>query len=171
MFNARLLLIAILLLAAIPGAATGQRDSVRLARFVNESAVRAPGVGPASVIMALRGGGMVSPRGAGLVGVDFSLPAITLGTNWHGRVDADVIFKANLGGVNTIIPATFDLLSYDPTHRVYFGGGAGAVFGGNTRFDGKLVLGAELVSKLGAEVNLHLTERDTLVTVLARLHM
>lgn len=176
MLNARTLLLAALASATCAGA-FGQNDgtrTIRLARFMAPPATARRAAAPAgsdTVYLTLRGGAMVSPRGAGLAGVDFSLPSITLGTDWHGRVDADVIFKANLGGVNTIIPATFDLLHYDPTHRVYFGGGAGAVFGGNTRLDAKLILGTELVSKLGAEVNLHFTERNTLVTILARIHL
>ncbi len=126
--------------------------------------------------IGLRGGAMVSPRGAGLVGLDYTIPNIVgLGTGAHTRIDADVIFKANLGGVNTIIPITVDQLYTSPAsvtgRTVYYGGGIGAVLSGPAKFDGKLVLGMDLVKSLGAEVNVHFTERDTLLTILARFHM
>lgn len=122
---------------------------------------------------ALRGGAMVTPRGAGLVGVDATIPSLSLGEGWVGRIDADVIFKANLGGVNTIVPVTIDQIRYstplEGTTSTYVGAGLGAVLSGPARFDGKLVIGADFAQRLGAEVNVHFTEDDTLVTVLARL--
>jgi len=126
--------------------------------------------------LALRGGAMVSPRGAGLVGLDFTLPSIVgIGTGAHTRIDADVIFKANFGGVNTIIPVTIDQLYSAPAsvtgRTVYYGGGLGAILSGPAKFDGKLVLGMDLVKSLGAELNVHFTEHDTLLTILARFHM
>ena len=124
---------------------------------------------------SIRGGYMASPRGAGIAGVDFDTPTLSLGNGWHGRIDADVIFKANFGGINTAVVATFDQLYYSPNaaggHNVFYGGGVGAVLGGHAVFDGKLVLGTELNKKLGAEVNVHFTERDTLVCLLARFHL
>ena len=168
-------------LALMSAAAGGQSNNgrIRLAQLETLPALhlmKAPSASPATYI-ALRGGAMVSPRGAGLVGADFSLPNSNVGNGaWHVRIDADAIIKANFGGVNTAIPVTVDLLSYAPSggpsgHNIYYGGGLGAVFGGRSVFDGKLVLGTELTSKIGAELNVHFTEHDTLLTLLARLHM
>jgi hypothetical protein len=126
-------------------------------------------------MLSLRGGAMVTPRGSAVVGIDASMPTVSLGNGWHGRLDADVIIKGNLGGVNTSIPVTFDQLYYSPNeaggHNVYYGAGVGAIFGGDTTFDAKLILGTELTSRLGAEVNVHFNDRDTLVMLLARIHL
>ncbi len=161
----------------------GNSNRINLARLVDSYAASryAAQPGPTTVnpltYVSLRGGGMVSPRGAGLVGVDISLPTVVIpNTGWHGRIDADVIIKGNFAGTDTVVPLTFDLLYYSPTaaagHNVYWGGGLGAVLGGHDpRFDGKLVLGTELTTRLGAELNLHFTEGDTLVTILGRLHL
>lgn len=148
--------------------------TVRLATLVN-------GVGAAKArsapqtSMSIRGGAMVTPRGAGLVGVDFSLPSVTVGTGWVGRVDADVIFKANFGGIDTIIPATFDLIQTQPGaaggRAVYYGGGLGAILGGNTVFDAKLLLGISLTQKVDFELNVHFNEHDTLLTLMGRFHI
>jgi hypothetical protein len=125
--------------------------------------------------MSIRGGLMVTPRGGGMAGVDFSIPSISLGAGWHGRVDADVIFKANFGGVDTIIPVTFDQLYFNPAatggHAFYWGGGLGAILGGPGVFDAKLILGVDLTSRFGAEMNVHFTEGDTILTLLARFHL
>jgi hypothetical protein len=153
---------------------------VPLAGLVRAASInRAFGQAPTTVnpltYISLHGGAMVAPRGAGLVGADASIPGLSLGNGWHGRIDADVIFKANFGGIDTIVPITFDQLYYSPGgvggHNVYYGAGIGAVLGGNTVFDGKLILGTEVTSKIGGEVNVHITERDTLVCLLARIHM
>jgi hypothetical protein len=131
--------------------------------------------GAAQTALSIRGGAMVTPRGAGLAGVDFSLPSVTVGTGWQGRVDADVIFKANFGGLNTVIPATFDLIQTQPNgaggKAVYYGGGIGAILGGNTVFDAKLVLGANLTQKFDFELNVHFNEHDTLLTLMGRFHL
>src|SRR5258706_1242301 len=125
--------------------------------------------------LSIRGGMMVIPRGAGLAGVDFSLASVTVGTGWVGRVDADVIFKANFGGVNTAIPATFDLIQTQPGgpggKAIYYGGGLGAILGGDTVFDAKLVLGINLAQKVDFEVNVHFNEHDTLLTLMGRFHL
>src|SRR5258705_7213012 len=134
--------------------------TVRLGALINSAAVTnvsaAKAKGNAQTALSVRGGLMVIPRGAGLAGVDFSLPSVTVGTGWVGRVDADVIFKANFGGLNTIIPATFDLIQTQPGgpsgKSIYYGGGLGAILGGDTVFDAKLVLGINLVQKVDFEV-------------------
>lgn len=172
-------------LAAGPVAAVAQspltNTFVPLASLINNRAVnRAFGQVPATVnpltYVSLHGGAMLTPRGAGLVGADVSLPGLfSVGSGWHTRIDADVVFKANLGGFDTIIPVTVDQVYYSPNaaggHNVYYGGGVGAVLGGNTVFDGKLILGTEVTNKIGGEVNIHFTQRDTLVMLLARLHL
>ncbi len=129
----------------------------------------------AQTALCIRGGAMVTPRGAALAGVDFSLPSVTVGTGWQGRVDADVIFKANFGGINTAIAATFDLIQTQPNgvggRPIYYGGGIGAILGGNTVFDGKLLLGANLTRKFDFEINVHFNEHDTLLTLMGRFHI
>ena len=148
--------------------------TVKLAALVNRVGAAKAKSG-AQTSLSIRGGAMVTPRGAGLAGVDFSLPSVTVGNGWTGRVDADVIFKANFGGINTIIPATFDLIQTQPSgpggKAIYYGGGIGAVLGGNTVFDGKLVLGINLAQKVDFELNVHFTERDTLLTLMGRFHL
>lgn len=124
---------------------------------------------------AFRGGAMVSPRGAGLAGIDASLPALTLGNGWSGRLDADVIFKANFAGINTIVPVTINQVYYSnptATGQVgYLGGGVGFIFGGKTRFTGKLLVGYDFSRRLGAEANVFLNSEDTIVSVLGRLKL
>jgi hypothetical protein len=171
-------------LAAGSVAATAQtaetNNFVPLAGLVNSTVVnRAFGQAPATVnpatYISLHGGAMVVPRGAGLLGADVSIPGWSLGNGWHTRVDADVILKANFGGINDIVPITVDQVYYSPTgasgHNLYYGGGLGAVLGGTAIFDAKLILGTEITNKIGAEVNVHFNEHDTLVCLLARLHL
>jgi hypothetical protein len=175
--------LAALVLATLPMAAAAQSASpqgtIQLARLMTNAyalggAARHSSDSPFSNA-SLRGGAMLSPRGAALVGLDLSIPSLSTATNWHARLDGDVIIKANFGGIDTIVPVTLDLLTYTGggmgLRDVYFGGGLGAVLGGPAKFDGKLVLGTDLSNRLGAEVNVHFTERDTLVTLLARFHM
>lgn len=125
--------------------------------------------------LALHGGAMVTPRGAALVGGDAKLSTLSVLPGFQGRLDVDVITKANFGGINTIVPVTFSQVLYSPSignfRTTYFGGGLGAILGGKAKFDAKLLLGMDLSAKLGAEANIHFTEHDTLVTVFARLKL
>lgn len=126
-----------------------------------------------STMLSLHGGAMLSPRGGGLAGVDAAMPTLSLGYGMVGRLDADVIFKANLGGVDTIVPVTIDQILY-PTAgggKFYIGGGVGAILSGPAVFDAKLIFGTVLNQKLGAEMNVHFNKYDTLVTLFARLQM
>ena len=124
--------------------------------------------------ISLRGGVMVNPRGAAIVGADIDLPQISLGSGWHGRADVDVIIKANLSGANSLTVATFDQLYYSANgasgHNVFWGGGVGALFGKGNDFDAKLVVGTELTNKFGSELNIHFNKRNTLVNLLGRMH-
>ena len=158
---------------------TDEPRTIKLARLVNPPAAAAAyhadplGLNPLGMF-ALRGGAMLSPRGAGLVGVDATLPGFGFGFGFSTRIDVDIIFKANFGGLNTIIPVTVDQIFRSPTvsgKSVYVGGGVGAVLGGPAKFDGKLILGADLLNKLAGELNVHVSDRETLFTILARLHM
>jgi hypothetical protein len=170
-------------LALATTAATAQSASndgaVRLASLIRTtraaSAAPPPKASSSGTSISLRGGAMVTPRGAALVGVDFSLHDVNFSGGWHGRIDADFIIKANFHGSNTAVPVTFDVLHYEAgkggSQNVYYGGGLGIMFGDGSVFDGKLVLGTELTSKLGAELNVHFNDRDTLLTLLARLHL
>ena len=132
------------------------------------------GAGPFSNL-SIHAGAMVRPRGAALAGVDVDVTSLSLGNGFHGRLDADAIIKANFGGVNTIFPVTFDQLYYGPNvvggHNLYYGGGAGAVFGGGTTLDLKLVLGSEITHKFGGEVNVHFNHHNTIVTLFTRIHL
>lgn len=122
--------------------------------------------------IALRGGAMFSPRGAGLAGLDFDLPQLSLMPNWSGRVDADVIFKANFSGLRTVVPVTLNQIYTSPNvagRSFYFGGGAGALLGGKAKLDIKALAGVGLTRNMDIEVNAHFLERDTLVTALVRL--
>lgn len=122
--------------------------------------------------VSLRGGIMASPRGAALVGFDYHLPAIESLQGFEPRFDLDVILKANLAGINTIVPATISLIQYIPateSYTPYWGGGVGAVLGGAAKFDAKLVLGLELSRTLAVETNYHLTSEKNLLTAAARL--
>ena len=122
--------------------------------------------------IALRGGAMFSPRGAGLAGLDFDLPQLSLMPNWSGRVDADVIFKANFSGLRTVVPVTLNQIYTSPNvagRSVYFGGGAGALLGGKAKLDIKALAGVGLTRNMDIEVNAHFLEGDTLVTALVRL--
>lgn len=125
--------------------------------------------------LALRGGAMFSPRGAALVGADITLPVLKFFDGWSGRLDADVIIKANFAGANTVVPVTFNQIYYLPGsfggRATYLGGGAGAVFGsGGTKLDIKALVGAELTQSLGGELNVHFADGDTLWTAVVRLH-
>ena len=125
--------------------------------------------------MSIRGGVMFTPRGAGVAGVDFDLPSLSLGSGWRGRVDADVIFKANLGGINTAVPITFNQIYVTPNaagdRNIYYGAGVGAILGGDAQFTGKLILGVGLTQKVSAELNAHFTDDDTLILIVGRLHL
>lgn len=127
--------------------------------------------------LGLRGGVMVTPRGAAVVGLDFGIPQLSLHQNWEGRLDADVIIKANLAGANTIVPVTLDQIYTSPSGGIggrssYFGIGAGALLGGKAKLDGKLIFGMDVTNKLGIEVNYHMAEDNRpLLVFLARTHM
>jgi hypothetical protein len=124
---------------------------------------------------ALRGGAMFSPRGAAIAGADVTLPILKFFDGWTGRIDADVIIKANFAGANTVVPVTLNQVYYLPGsfggRATYLGGGAGAVFGGGgTKFTAKGLVGAELTQSLGGELNVYFAEGDTLWTAVVRLH-
>jgi hypothetical protein len=180
MFNLRTLLATGLICAAVSGSASAQAGGQRVSLagvLASSTTIAGRMQGSASPLanLTIRGGAMVTPRGAGLAGVDFDLPSFSFGNGWHGRLDADVIFTANFGGINTAVPVTVDQIYVSPNaageHNIYWGGGLGAVLGGRAVFDGKLILGVDLTKKLGAEVNVHFTERDTLVCLVGRLHL
>jgi hypothetical protein len=125
--------------------------------------------------LSLRAGAMVSPRGAGLIGLDAALPRLSLGPNWHGRLDVDVIISANFANTNTAVPITLNQIYYRPqTGNVdFYGGfGVGAMLGREANFTGKLILGATFTPRAAAELNIHLTDRsDTLVMLLGRFRL
>lgn len=124
--------------------------------------------------LSLRGGVMVSPRGAGVAGVDIGIPTLNLVSGWEGRIDLDVIIKANLGGVNTIVPVTADLLHYLPSaagKAFYLGGGVGAKLGGSAGAVLKGIVGTELGGRFGVEGNIMWTKDDTLLTFVGRIRL
>jgi hypothetical protein len=175
---------AMLILAVIGANAQTERSGSRLSLTTLQNTVFLSGLpvtaaqdGGSSPFssFAFRGGAMVSPRGAGLAGLDASLPSFSFGSGWTGRLDADVIFKANFAGINTVVPVTINQLYYSnpsATGQVgYIGGGVGFIFGGKTRFTGKLLVGFEFNRRLGAEANVFLNSEDTIVSVLGRLKL
>lgn len=126
------------------------------------------------VTMSLRGGVMVAPRNAGLAGVDIAMPSASFIEGWEGRLDVDVIFKANFAEVSTIVPVTFSQVQYlaDISGRsVYYGIGAGVLLGGKSKLVGKGLLGVELGSRIGAEANVIFSDSKTMVTLVGRLHL
>ena len=174
MRNVRILFCAAVLTLAAIGASSAETTPITLSGLAKFGAVKAA-QGNSMVPFTVHAGAMVTPRGAALVGGDIDLPSVTLGKGFTGRLDVDAIFKANFGGVNTLTFITIDQISstHDGIsgHNVYYGGGIGAVFGGGTKFDGKLILGTELSKKLSTEVNVHFSSGKTLVALLARVHI
>jgi hypothetical protein len=157
--------------------------SVRLgeiikAREVENERIFAPKAAPVAlppispVVVNLRGGALVSPTGAALVGADVSLPQLSLGQGFKGRFDADVLFKSSFARTNTIFPVTFDQIYYRPQvgkNDIYLGGGIGAILGDGTTFLGKLVVGVTLTQKVSAELNVLFGQHDTGLTLMGRL--
>ena len=116
-----------------------------------------PGVGSISPFpIHLRFGGMLTPTSKLAAGVDITITGLHLIPSVNTRIDGDAIFGSNLGGSQTIFPVTFDEL-YSKTlpggTSIYFGPGAGVYFGGQSRFGGKVVLGAS-INRFGVEANL-----------------
>jgi hypothetical protein len=125
--------------------------------------------------LALRAGALVSPRVAGLIGIDATLPRFSIAPGWKGRLDVDVIISASLINTNTAVPVTINQIYYQPQTGktdVYAGFGIGAIFGGDANFTGKLILGANFTSRFSGEVNVHFTDREkTLVLLLGRFRL
>ena len=123
--------------------------------------------------LALRLGITVSPVTKFIGGVDVTLNGLKLLPGFSSRVDADVILELKRSGDTTLIPVTFDQI-YSKNialgSRIYVGGGLGAYIGNNTRFGGKLLVGAGLKQNLGVEGTVHFSGRgDTILTVQARV--
>ena len=186
MFNARTLSLSALLCVAALNVAAAENTTISLSSMVANGTSKAIQTGNAGVNRAAQAGGsmvpftvhagaMVTPRGAGLAGGDIDIPSVSLLKGFTGRLDADVIFKANFGGVNTITIVTLDQISTTQNglqgHNVYYGGGVGAIFGGGNKFDGKLILGSQITNKVSTEVNVHFSTSKTLVSLLARIHI
>jgi hypothetical protein len=124
--------------------------------------------------IAVRGGAMFSPRSAGLAGIDVTIPSMG-GDRGRFRADADVIFRANINGVKTVIPVTLNQIYYAPTGNgllnLYYGAGGGAVFSGPVKWTAKFIVGTNLGNKLALEGNVYLTQRETLFLVAGRLKL
>jgi len=120
----------------------------------------------------LRVGALLSPKGKLDLGIDLTLPDLHILPSLTTRLDGDVIFGANIGGSQTIIPITFDQLyskSMAGQASLYFGGGVGMYLGGRSRFGGKLVLGATF-NRFGVEANLHFSgSGDPLLSLQGRV--
>jgi len=124
--------------------------------------------------ISLRGGAMLAPRTAGLVGLDLALPGVMVGGGWEGRLDADVIIKANFAEVNTVVPVTLSLMHYAPVasgRALYYGFGAGALLGGKAKVIGKGILGMEVTPRIAIEGNVIVTDDKPMINLLARLHL
>jgi hypothetical protein len=108
--------------------------------------------------ISLRLGVQISPRTKFVGGVDVTLSGFHIIPGLQTRIDADAIVSANFKGISTLIPVTIDQVyskGLVAGKRIYLGGGVGAYIGEVTRFGGKVFAGADLTSRLGAEVDLH----------------
>lgn len=133
------------------------------------------GILPKPFPFALRLGAMISPRTKFAGGIDVSFPQLSIAHGFISRVDADVIVSFNFGGVSTLIPITFDQVyskGLIAGSRIYGGAGIGPYIGDKTRFGGKLFVGGDFTSSLGAELGLHFSGYgDPLLTLQARVHL
>jgi hypothetical protein len=110
---------------------------------------------PTSFPFSIRVGGLLTPTTKLSAGVDLTLPDVHLFSGVATRIDGDVIFGANLHGSQTLIPVTFDQLvtkTLPSGSSLYFGGGVGMYFGGQSRFGGKAVVGT-MIKNLGVEAD------------------
>jgi hypothetical protein len=123
--------------------------------------------------ISLRLGAQISPRTKFVGGVDVTLSGFRIIPGLQTRIDADAIVSANFKGISTLIPVTIDQVyskGLVAGKRIYLGGGIGAYIGEVTRFGGKVFAGADLTSRLGAEVDLHFAGvGTTLVTAHLRI--
>ena len=124
--------------------AGAETTHLSLSSLAKLGAVKAPATNSAAPQAAPNGnslfpytvhaGAMVTPRGAGLAGADIDIPSVSILKGFTGRLDVDVIFKANFGGVRTLTIITLDQISTTQNglqgHNVYYGGGLGAIMGG-----------------------------------------
>ena len=104
--------------------------------------------------LAIRLGAMVSPRVKFVGGADLTVPRLGFGSNWVGRIDAEAIVSANLGGNSTLVPLTFDQV-YQKSDKLYFGAGLGPYFGDTTRLGGKIFVGSRFDPQTSGEASLH----------------
>lgn len=134
-------------------------------------------LGPLSLIpkpfpLHLRLGAMLSPRTKFDGGIDVTLgrgvlPSLTT------RIDADAIVSANFHGISTLVPITLDQIYSKGLiggNRIYFGAGIGPYISEQTRFGGKLFIGADLAVRIGVEGAVHFSgSGDPLLTLQARV--
>ena len=104
--------------------------------------------------LAIRLGAMISPQVKFVGGADLTLPRLGFGSNWVGRVDAEAIVSANLGGNSTLVSLAFDQV-YQNADKLYFGAGVGPYFGDSTRLGGKIFVGSRFSPKTSGEASLH----------------
>lgn len=109
------------------------------------------------VPLYLRLGAELSPRTKFDGGVDLDVPGLHFGSA-SARIDFDAIVSANFGGVSTLFPLTFDVITHPGfvgIHNPYAGFGIGPYFGERTRFGGKIVVGANISRGFGLEGAVH----------------
>jgi hypothetical protein len=134
--------------------------------------------------LALRLGGAGPASGGVLTGIDVTVPTLRIGQRWSGRIDYD--------GWQEIDLSFFNFAGHTPSNRSFsitidqlttsaldasgayagFGIGYSRVEDGSSRTHGpvlKLIGGANLSGFLGAEVAMHLTERDLTFMGAARI--
>ncbi len=171
----RFVAVSVLLVVSAVGS-QAQQSSTSLARYVSPAkAAQGNFLSDQAPSFSLRLGLMFSPRGAGIAGLDVTIPQLSILTGWTVRVDADAIIKANFGGANTVFPVTFNLINNVPGtvggRSAYFGIGAGGILGsGKTEFVAKGTLGAGLSRGIAAEANVLFGENDTVLSAVIRLH-
>ena len=116
-------------------------------------------IGGRSYPFAIRLGATVSPNVKFVGGADLTIPSLGFGKNWVGRLDAEAIVSANLGGNSTLIPLTINEVYFSPTKtdsfRLYGGFGIGIFIGSDTGFGGKVFGGARFSQHLSGEIGVN----------------
>ncbi len=133
-------------------------------------------IGGRSYPFAIRLGATLSPNVKFIGGADLTIPSLGLGANWAGRLDAEAIVSANIGGNSTLVPLTFNEVYFAPVKsgsvRFYGGAGIGLFIGSDTNFGGKVFGGARFSQQISGEIGvLFPGQGDGIVTAQVRVSL